>query len=74
MKLIHKGGFRERANRQSKYQNSENRQTTLKPNQYQPTTTVDSSEHPQHIDPEHLSALPKAEVVEAKIKYKKRAE
>ncbi|ENU80056.1 MULTISPECIES: hypothetical protein [unclassified Acinetobacter] len=33
-KLIVKGGFRERANRQRKYQNSENQQTTLQPHRY----------------------------------------
>ncbi|WP_374254983.1 hypothetical protein [Acinetobacter brisouii] len=36
-KLIVKGGFRERANRQRKYQNSENQQTTLQPHRYTAT-------------------------------------
>lgn len=49
MTLIHKGGFRERANRQSKYQNSENRQANLKPqNQYQPNT--ESTQQPRQQD------------------------
>ncbi len=40
MKLIHKGGFRERANRNRKYQQSENHQTTLEiKHQYQPRIT-----------------------------------
>ncbi|MHA3054731.1 hypothetical protein E0H77_00080 [Acinetobacter sp. ANC 4633] len=39
-KLIVKGGFRERANRQRKYQNSENQQTTLQPHRY---TTTDQA-------------------------------
>lgn len=57
MQLIHKGGFRERANRQSKYQNSENRQANLKPqNQYQPNTP---SEHSQHINPQDHSKTEK---------------
>ncbi|MEB3790478.1 MULTISPECIES: hypothetical protein [Acinetobacter] len=34
--LINKGGFRERANRSRKYQQSENEVTTLPPSQYQP--------------------------------------
>lgn len=34
--LINKGGFRERANRSRKYQQSENEITTLQPSQYQP--------------------------------------
>lgn len=37
IQLIKKGGLRERANRSSKYQGSENTETTLKPNQYQNT-------------------------------------
>ncbi len=39
MKLINKGGFRERANRSKKYQHSENQQTVLNPNQYTPTAS-----------------------------------
>lgn len=59
MKLIHKGGFRERANRQSKYQNSENQQAKLKPqNQYQPNMT-EQSEHLHHIDPQDHSKTEK---------------
>lgn len=36
IKLINKGGFRERANRSRKYGSSENQQTTLNPTQYVP--------------------------------------
>lgn len=36
--LINKGGFRERANRSRKYQQSENKQTALLSNKYQPQT------------------------------------
>ena len=36
VQLINKGGFRERANRSRKYQQSENEITTLNPPQYQP--------------------------------------
>ncbi len=54
MQLIRKGGFRERANRHKKHQNSENQQTTLIPqNQYQPH--VESPvlpPHTQHIESE----------------------
>ncbi|KHN67649.1 hypothetical protein [Acinetobacter calcoaceticus] len=35
-KLINKGGFRERANRSRGYQQSENKQTALPSNKYQP--------------------------------------
>ncbi|AMM29349.1 hypothetical protein RFK95_00935 [Acinetobacter pittii] len=35
-KLINKGGFRERANRSRGYQQSENKQTALASNKYQP--------------------------------------
>lgn len=38
VQLINKGGFRERANRSSKYRQSENQQTVLNPNLYQPNT------------------------------------
>lgn len=34
MQLINKGGFRERANRSRKYQNSENKTATLQPTRY----------------------------------------
>lgn len=34
--LINKGGFRERANRSQGYQQSENKQTALPSNKYQP--------------------------------------
>ncbi len=37
-KLINKGGFRERANRSRGYQQSENKQTALPSNKYQPQT------------------------------------
>lgn len=36
IKLINKGGFRERANRSRKYGSSENQQTILNPTQYVP--------------------------------------
>ncbi|MDQ6453009.1 hypothetical protein RZ762_011960 [Acinetobacter baumannii] len=36
--LINKGGFRERANRSQKYQQSENKQVALPSNKYQPQT------------------------------------
>ena len=36
-KLIVKGGFRERANRQRKYQNSDNQQTTQQPHRHTAT-------------------------------------
>lgn len=39
IKLINKGGFRERANRSKKYQHSENQQTVLNPKQYTPTAS-----------------------------------
>jgi len=35
-KLINKGGFRERANRSRGYKQSENKQTALPSNKYQP--------------------------------------
>lgn len=35
-KIISKGGFRERANRSRGYKQSENQQTQLTPNKYQP--------------------------------------
>ncbi|MCJ8160279.1 hypothetical protein [Acinetobacter zhairhuonensis] len=37
VKLIKKGGLRERANRSHKFQGSENTETTLKPNSYADT-------------------------------------
>ncbi|NUF16988.1 hypothetical protein [Acinetobacter lactucae] len=39
-KLINKGGFRERANRSRGYQQSENKQTALASNKYQPQTKL----------------------------------
>lgn len=36
-KIINKGGFRERANRSRGYKQSENQQTQLIPNKYQPS-------------------------------------
>ncbi|MEQ1322885.1 hypothetical protein [Acinetobacter soli] len=41
--LINKGGFRERANRSRGYQQSENRQTALLPNKYQPNHGTEAS-------------------------------
>ncbi|MFW6767486.1 hypothetical protein ACODTQ_13620 [Acinetobacter pittii] len=42
-KLINKGGFRERANRSRGYQQSENKQTVLASNKYQPQTKPQES-------------------------------
>ncbi|WP_044100088.1 hypothetical protein [Acinetobacter pittii] len=42
-KLINKGGFRERANRSRGYQQSENKQTALASNKYQPQTKPQES-------------------------------
>ncbi|MBJ6351703.1 hypothetical protein ABH305_09985 [Acinetobacter pittii] len=42
-KLINKGGFRERANRSRGYQQSENKQTALASNKYQPQTKQQES-------------------------------
>lgn len=57
MQLIRKGGFRERANRHAKYQNSENQQATLVPHHpYQPNTQASQSAelssppHTEHIN------------------------
>ncbi|MCU4360915.1 MULTISPECIES: hypothetical protein [Acinetobacter] len=41
--LINKGGFRERANRSRGYQQSENKQTALASNKYQPQTKPQES-------------------------------
>ena len=41
VKLIKKGGLRERANRSSKYKGSENTETTLKPNRYADTQKIE---------------------------------
>lgn len=43
VQLINKGGFRERANRSRKYQNSENQQTVLEPTQYRAEHTTNSA-------------------------------
>lgn len=43
VQLINKGGFRERANRSRKYQNSENQQTVLEPTQYRAEHTTKSA-------------------------------
>ncbi len=42
-KLMNKGGFRERANRSRGYQQSENKQTALASNKYQPQTKPQES-------------------------------
>ena len=52
VQLINKGGFRERANRSRRYQQSENEQTALIPNKYQPTHSEDSSISPA-LEPEN---------------------
>ncbi|MFV5264497.1 hypothetical protein ACMUMS_13165 [Acinetobacter courvalinii] len=50
--LINKGGFRERANRSRKYQQSENEVTTLPPSQYQPhSKETATSTNPESPDP-----------------------
>lgn len=52
--LINKGGFRERANRSHKYQQSENEVTTLPPSQYQPPSKeTATSTNPESPDPAH---------------------
>ncbi|EJB8535974.1 hypothetical protein MW341_003771 [Acinetobacter baumannii] len=43
--LINKGGFRERANRSRKYQQSENKQVALPSNKYQPQTKLQDSQN-----------------------------
>lgn len=42
--LINKGGFRERANRSRKYQQSENKQASLPSNKYQPQTKSEENQ------------------------------
>ena len=55
VQLINKGGFRERANRSRKYQQSENQQTVLEPTQYRAEHTTNSqlekSSQPEHSQP-----------------------
>ena len=46
IKLIKKGGLRERANRSRTYQGSENTETTLKPNRYVQTKNESSDSNP----------------------------
>ncbi len=43
--LINKGGFRERANRNQKYQQSENKQVALPSNKYQPQTKLQDNQN-----------------------------
>ncbi|MFX6483563.1 hypothetical protein ABTG06_17290 [Acinetobacter baumannii] len=43
--LINKGGFRERANRNRKYQQSENKQVALPSNKYQPQTKLQDNQN-----------------------------
>ncbi|HFF9896731.1 hypothetical protein [Acinetobacter baumannii] len=43
--LINKGGFRERANRIQKYQQSENKQVALPSNKYQPQTKLQDNQN-----------------------------
>ena len=59
VQLINKGGFRERANRSRKYQNSENQQTVLEPTQYRAEHTANStcSQTKQESKPEYSHAL-----------------
>lgn len=49
VKLINKGGFRERANRHHRYAQSENQQTTLEPNTYQHTKKEQSVQDQLHL-------------------------
>ncbi|EMC3444411.1 TPA: hypothetical protein MW132_003924, partial [Acinetobacter baumannii] len=42
---INKGGFRERANRSQKYQQSENKQVALPSNKYQPQTKLQDNQN-----------------------------
>ncbi|MDV5275504.1 hypothetical protein QM158_20355 [Acinetobacter baumannii] len=44
-RLINKGGFRERANRSRKYQQSENKQVALPSNKYQPQTKLQDNQN-----------------------------
>ncbi|HAV4545350.1 TPA: hypothetical protein JIR96_11895 [Acinetobacter baumannii] len=43
--LINKGGFRERANRSQKFQQSENKQVALPSNKYQPQTKLQDNQN-----------------------------
>ncbi|PRO33595.1 hypothetical protein B9W58_14330 [Acinetobacter baumannii] len=43
--LINKGGFRERANRSQKYQQSETKQVALPSNKYQPQTKLQDNQN-----------------------------
>ncbi|MDQ2491383.1 hypothetical protein RBI68_15070 [Acinetobacter baumannii] len=43
--LINKGGFRERANRSQKYQQSENKQVALPSNKYQRQTKLQDNQN-----------------------------
>ncbi|MGR6866005.1 hypothetical protein [Acinetobacter baumannii] len=43
--LINKVGFRERANRSQKYQQSENKQVALPSNKYQPQTKLQDNQN-----------------------------
>ena len=56
VQLINKGGFRERANRSRKYQQSENQQTVLEPTQYRAEYTINSQVE-KRSQPEHLQHL-----------------
>lgn len=55
--LINKGGFRERANRNRNYRQSENELTTLIPNQYRPASPAPKSTD-QSIQPEQKQDIP----------------
>lgn len=48
MKLINKGGFRERANRSRSYKESENSTAQLQPNQYQKLEKQSNNQTPKH--------------------------
>lgn len=55
MTLIHKGQFRERANRNTRYQQSENHQAHLTQHHYTPSTSTDKTETATKPIPNHLN-------------------
>lgn len=59
MKLIHKGGFRERANRDRKYQQSENQKTTLEIKRaYRPRPMHNQVEETVELEPTNAAIAP----------------
>lgn len=55
MTLIHKGQFRERANRNTRYQQSENHQAHLTQHHYTPSTSTDKTETGAKATSNHLN-------------------